>query len=121
MRVVAGHARKVNVLLAVEALNRFERYLVNCMADISRFVAEVNHPSCKLMYDTSMLINRKAGYLPAVCLQIPAWFEHCGMFRCLCDYMSFLGWQLGCESKYGQVICLGCSACPNKLIGPAPD
>ncbi|TWU23667.1 sugar phosphate isomerase/epimerase family protein [Bythopirellula polymerisocia] len=52
MREVADHAGKVNVLLAVEALNRFECYFVNCMTDLTRFVAEVNHPSCKLMYDT---------------------------------------------------------------------
>ena len=52
MRKVAEHAAKVDVLLAVEALNRFECYLANCMTDLSRFVAEVNHPSCKLMYDT---------------------------------------------------------------------
>lgn len=52
MREVAEHAGKVDILLAVEALNRFECYLVNCMTDMTRFVAEVNHPSCKLMYDT---------------------------------------------------------------------
>jgi D-psicose/D-tagatose/L-ribulose 3-epimerase len=52
MRHVAEHAEKCGVLLAVEALNRFECYFLNCMTDAVRFVREVNHPRCKLMYDT---------------------------------------------------------------------
>jgi D-psicose/D-tagatose/L-ribulose 3-epimerase len=52
MRHVAQHAEKCVVLLAVEALNRFECYFLNCMTDAVRFVRDVNHPRCKLMYDT---------------------------------------------------------------------
>lgn len=52
MRQVAEHAEKVDVTVAVEALNRFECYFVNCAADNARFVAEVNHPRCRTMYDT---------------------------------------------------------------------
>jgi D-psicose/D-tagatose/L-ribulose 3-epimerase len=52
MRQVAEHAAKVGVKLAVEYLNRFETYLLNCAADTVRFVQEVNHPSCRMMYDT---------------------------------------------------------------------
>ena len=52
MRPVAEHAEKVGVTLAVEALNRFECYFLNCAADAARFVAEVNHPRCRMMYDT---------------------------------------------------------------------
>ncbi|RIK79478.1 MAG: isomerase [Planctomycetota bacterium] len=52
MRQVAEHAGDVGVTLGVEALNRFECYFVNCAADNARFVAEVNHPRCRTMYDT---------------------------------------------------------------------
>jgi D-psicose/D-tagatose/L-ribulose 3-epimerase len=52
MRQVAEHAEKTGVTLAVEALNRFECYFLNCAADAARFVAEVNHSRCKTMYDT---------------------------------------------------------------------
>lgn len=52
MRQVAEHAGKVGVTLAVESLNRFETYLLNCVADAARFVAEVDHPNCGMMYDT---------------------------------------------------------------------
>jgi D-psicose/D-tagatose/L-ribulose 3-epimerase len=52
MRQVAEHAAKTGVMLAVESLNRFETYLLTCTADAARFVAEVNHASCRMMYDT---------------------------------------------------------------------
>jgi len=52
MRAVAEHAATVDVVLAVEYLNRFETYFLTCAADTARFVAEVNHPSCRMMYDT---------------------------------------------------------------------
>jgi D-psicose/D-tagatose/L-ribulose 3-epimerase len=52
MRPVAEHAAKTGVALAVEALNRFECYFLNCAADAARFVADVNHPRCRMMYDT---------------------------------------------------------------------
>ena len=52
MREVAEHAGKVNVKLGVEYLNRFECYFLNTAADGARFVREVNHPACGMMYDT---------------------------------------------------------------------
>ena len=38
--------------LVLEYLNRFECYLLNCVADTARFVREVNHPNLRMMYDT---------------------------------------------------------------------
>ena len=52
MREVAQHAASTGVMLAVEYLNRFETYFLNCAADCARFISEVNHPSCRMMYDT---------------------------------------------------------------------
>lgn len=52
MRAVAEHAGKLNVTLGVEALNRFETYLLNTHADSAKFCREVNHPNCCMMYDT---------------------------------------------------------------------
>ena len=52
MREVAEHAQKVNVRIAMEALNRFEAYFVNCAADGLKFVRAVDHPYCGMMYDT---------------------------------------------------------------------
>lgn len=52
MRQVAEHAGKCQVMLAVEYLNRFETYLLTNAADTVRFVRAVNHPNCRMMYDT---------------------------------------------------------------------
>jgi len=52
MRDVAEHAASAGVVLGVEYLNRFECYFLNTAADGARFVREVDHPNCKMMYDT---------------------------------------------------------------------
>lgn len=52
MRAVAEHAAKTNVMLGVEYLNRFECYFLNCATDTIRFVRDVDHPNCRMMYDT---------------------------------------------------------------------
>lgn len=52
MKQVAEHSDKTDVTLAVEPLNRFETYFLNSMADAARFVGEVGHKSCRMMYDT---------------------------------------------------------------------
>lgn len=52
MREVAEHAEKVGVTLGIEYLNRFECYFLNTAADGARFCRDVNHPRCKMMFDT---------------------------------------------------------------------
>ena len=52
MRQTAEHAQAAGVMLGVEYLNRFECYLLNSAADTVRFVEEVDHPHCRMMYDT---------------------------------------------------------------------
>jgi D-psicose/D-tagatose/L-ribulose 3-epimerase len=51
-RAVGDHAAKKNVRLAVEALNRFECYFLNTMAQLADYLDEVDHPHVKAMYDT---------------------------------------------------------------------
>lgn len=52
MQQMAEHAGKVGVTLAVESLNRFETYLLNSQEDAARLAREVNHPCCRILYDT---------------------------------------------------------------------
>jgi len=51
-RAVGDHAAKKNVRFAVEALNRFECYFLNTMAQLAAYLDEVDHPAIKGMYDT---------------------------------------------------------------------
>ncbi len=52
IREVAQYAGKLDITLVLEFLNRFEIYLLNNAADAARFAREVDHPACKMMYDT---------------------------------------------------------------------
>ena len=52
MQQVAEHADTCGVNLALESLNRFECYLLNTAADAARFCRDVDHPRCRMMYDT---------------------------------------------------------------------
>ena len=52
LRAAAEHAATRDVTIVVEYLNRFEMYLINCAADAAALVREVDHPNCRLMYDT---------------------------------------------------------------------
>jgi D-psicose/D-tagatose/L-ribulose 3-epimerase len=52
MRTIAEHAGKVGVTIGIEPLNRFETYLINTHADGLRYVKDVGHPACGLMFDT---------------------------------------------------------------------
>jgi D-psicose/D-tagatose/L-ribulose 3-epimerase len=51
-RAIGDHAGKHGVTIGLEALNRFECYLVNTMADLSAHIDAIGHPNIKAMYDT---------------------------------------------------------------------
>ena len=51
-RKAGDYAAKKNVRFALEALNRFECYIFNTMAQLSDYLDEVDHPAVKAMYDT---------------------------------------------------------------------
>lgn len=52
LQKAAEYAQSANIILAPEALNRFECYLYNTMADLRTLVQKVNHPNLGAMYDT---------------------------------------------------------------------
>jgi D-psicose/D-tagatose/L-ribulose 3-epimerase len=51
-RAAGDYAAKHDVRFAIEALNRFECYLLNTMAQLADYLDEVEHPHIKAMYDT---------------------------------------------------------------------
>jgi D-psicose/D-tagatose/L-ribulose 3-epimerase len=46
------HAERQGVRFALEALNRFECYFLNTMAQLADYLDELDHPAVKGMYDT---------------------------------------------------------------------
>jgi D-psicose/D-tagatose/L-ribulose 3-epimerase len=51
-RAIGDHAATKGVTVGLEALNRFECYLVNTMAALSAHLDEIAHPNIRAMYDT---------------------------------------------------------------------
>lgn len=51
-RAIGDHAAKRGVTIGLEALNRFECYLVNTQDALSAHLAEIGHPHIRAMYDT---------------------------------------------------------------------
>ncbi len=49
---IGAHAATLGVTVGLEALNRFECYLLNTMADLAAFIRRVDHPNIRAMYDT---------------------------------------------------------------------
>jgi D-psicose/D-tagatose/L-ribulose 3-epimerase len=49
---IGTYAATVGVTVGLEALNRFECYLLNTMADLAAFIRRVDHPNIRAMYDT---------------------------------------------------------------------
>ncbi|MBT8292438.1 MAG: sugar phosphate isomerase/epimerase [Eudoraea sp.] len=52
LKKAAEYAGEADIMLAPEALNRFECYLYNTMADLKTLAEQVNHPNLGAMYDT---------------------------------------------------------------------
>lgn len=51
-RAIGDHAAENGVTIGLEALNRFECYLVNTMADLCAHLDEIGHPNITAMFDT---------------------------------------------------------------------
>lgn len=49
---LAEYAQQYGIVLGLEYLNRFESYLVTTTNELIQLVDEINHPNCKLMFDS---------------------------------------------------------------------
>ena len=49
---LSEYAQSLDITLGLEYLNRFESYLVSCTDELIDLVNAVNHPACKIMFDT---------------------------------------------------------------------
>jgi D-psicose/D-tagatose/L-ribulose 3-epimerase len=50
--IVGDHAQENGIVIALEAVNRFETYFANTMDDLCSYSRSLDHPSIKTMYDT---------------------------------------------------------------------
>jgi len=46
------YASTLDITLGLEYLNRFESYLVSCADELIDLINEINHPNCKMMFDS---------------------------------------------------------------------
>ncbi len=51
-RKIGDHAKTLGVTVGLEALNRFECYLVNTMDDLCAHLSDIAHPNITAMYDS---------------------------------------------------------------------
>ena len=49
---LAAYAQQYGIVLGLEYLNRFESYLVTTTDELIQLVDDINHPNCKLMFDS---------------------------------------------------------------------
>lgn len=52
LRAIGEYAQQADMVLAVEALNRFECYLCNTMEQLKKLLTLVDHPAVKAIFDT---------------------------------------------------------------------
>jgi D-psicose/D-tagatose/L-ribulose 3-epimerase len=52
LQLVAQHARKCQVMVCLEPLNRFETYFLNTLDDAARLVHDIGAPNVKILFDT---------------------------------------------------------------------
>lgn len=71
LRSAGDYAKQANIVLALEALNRFECYLCNTISQIIDHVVKVGHPNVKAMFDTHHANMEEKKYADAINLCAP--------------------------------------------------
>jgi len=66
LKEAAPVAADNNVCIVVEAINRFETYFINIVADAARLVREVNHPNVKVCIDTFHMNIEERDFVNAI-------------------------------------------------------
>lgn len=75
LHAAGDHAQQAGVVLALEALNRFECYLCNTMAQLRHLVELTAHPYVRAMFDTHHA-NVEEKHLPAAIRHIAPVLAH---------------------------------------------
>ncbi len=68
IRTAADYAREKGVRFAIEAVNRYETYLVNHLTGALAFVKEINHPAVGLMADLFHMSLEERSISDSLCM-----------------------------------------------------
>ena len=71
LHAVGDYAKQANIVLAVEALNRFECYLCNTMEQLASLIQKANHPNVRAMFDTHHANMEEKRFPDALCIIAP--------------------------------------------------
>ena len=71
LHLAGDYAHQAGVLLTPEAINRFECYLCNTMAQLTYLLQKVNHPNVRAMYDTHHANMEEKGIADSIQLIAP--------------------------------------------------
>lgn len=75
LHIVGEYAKQASLVLALEALNRFECYLCNTMAQLANLVRRADHPNVRAMFDTHHA-NMEEKRFPEAIQAIAPWLAH---------------------------------------------
>lgn len=71
LHAAGEYAAQAGIVLAMEALNRFECYLCNTMEQLTRLVKAADHPNVKAMFDTHHANVEEKKYSEAIDMVAP--------------------------------------------------
>jgi D-psicose/D-tagatose/L-ribulose 3-epimerase len=83
-REACRYAAARGIVLAAEALNRFETHMINTAADAVRFCADVGEPNAKVHLDTYHMIGEEKSF-----------------YKAIVDTGPYLGYFHACENDRG--------------------
>ena len=66
LHTVGDYAQQAGIVLAPEALNRFECYLCNTMEQLLKLVRQTDHPNVRAMFDTHHANMEEKGFPDAI-------------------------------------------------------
>ena len=75
LRALSEYAQNQGIVLGLEYLNRFESYLVTCSEELIALLKRVDHPACRLMFDT-FHANIEEKSLTQAIRSIAPWLVH---------------------------------------------
>ncbi|MBD3341627.1 MAG: TIM barrel protein, partial [Candidatus Lokiarchaeota archaeon] len=75
MKEIANYARRFNISIGVEQINRYETYFINTVDDAIKYCEDVNEPNLFILLDTHHLIIEELSFYDAI-LKAKKYLKH---------------------------------------------